>query len=240
MNEKEVVIDGVVYIPKEDERENTGRENTWDWNTGDWNTGNMNTGDWNTGNRNAGHWNTGNWNAGHWNTGNWNTGHWNTGDWNTGDRNTGNCNAGHWNTGNWNTGYLNTTEPDTVRIFNKECDISAHELEFPEYFYFDIAEWIPENAMTKEEKEENPTYKTTGGYLRTYEYQEAWKRSWNNTSDEDRRKTLLLPNWDNEIFKEISGIDVERELQVNAKEYSMDEVAKALGIDVKELKIKKE
>ena len=160
---------------------------------------------------------------------NCNTGNWNTGDWNT----------GNWNTGNWNTGFLNTTEPK-VRIFNKDCDIARDDLEFPNYFYFDITEWIPEEAMTEEEKKEHDTYKTTGGYLRSYEYQEAWRKSWENATDEDRRKTLLIPNWDNALFLEISGIDVEKELSVKTKEYSMDEIAKSLGVDVKDLKIKKE
>ena len=189
---KEIMIDGVVYVPKVENTEedrNTGDRNTGNWNTGNWNTGDRNTGNGNTGNRN--------------------TGYRNTGDWNTGDRNTGNRNTGNWNTGNCNTGFLNTTEPK-VRIFNKECDVKREDLEFPDYFYFDITEWIPEDAMTDEEKEEHDTYKATGGYLRSYDYQEAWRKSWENTTDEDRRKTLSLPNWDNELFKEISGIDVEK------------------------------
>ena len=169
-----------------------------------------------------------------------NTGNLNTGSWNTGDRNTGDWNTGDLNTGYLNTGYLNTKEPDTVRIFNKDTEVKRSDLTFPDYFYFDITEWIPEDDMTKEEKKEFPTYKTTGGYLRSYDYQEAWRKSWENATDEDRRRTLELPNWDNEIFREISGIDVEKELGIVGKEYSMDEVAKALGVNVKDLKIKKE
>ena len=51
-----------------------------------------------------------------------------------------------------------------------------------------------------------------GGYLRVYGYQEAWRKSWDQASDEDRREILELPHWNNEVFKEISGIDVEKEL----------------------------
>ena len=207
-------------------------------NTGDWNTGDSNTGDWNTGDSNTGDSNTGYSNTGYWNTGDRNTGGRNTGDLNTGDRNTGD-----WNTGDSNTGYLNTTEPSTIRIFNKECNISRDDLDnmFPDYFFFDLTEWIPANAMTDKEKEEFDTYKTTGGYLRSHEYQEAFRKSWDNTTQEDREKTLKLPNWDNDLFEEISGIDVEKELKASSvKEFSMDEVAKALGIDVKDLKIKKD
>ena len=225
MKKNTVVLDGVEYVRKDSIPEVTEDRNTGYSNTGDCNTGDRNTGNWNTGDRNTGYSNTGDCNTGDRNTGNWNTGNWNTGNWNTGDR---------------NTGFLNTTE-SKVRIFNKECDIARENLEFPDYFYFYITEWIPEEAMTEEEKEEYPTYKTTGGYLRSYEYQEAWRKSWENTTQEDKESTLNLPNWDNEIFKEISGIDVEMELNApKVKEFSMNEVAEALGVDVKELKIKKD
>ena len=193
---------------------------------------------------NTGNWNTGNWNTGNGNTGNRNTGNWNTGSKNTGDGNTGNWNRGGGNTGNWNTGdgnpgFLNTTEPK-VRLFNKDCDIARDDLDFPSYFHFDLTEWIPEDAMIDEEKKEHDTYKTTGGYLRSYGYREAWRKSWENADEDDRRETLTLPNWDNKLFLEISGIDVEKELEVKSKEYSMDEIANAMGIDVKNLKIKKD
>jgi hypothetical protein len=125
--------------------------------------------------------------------------------------NTGLGNSGDWNSGDRNSGYLNTTEPK-VRIFNKETDLSRNEINFPSYFWFDLTEWICKSDMTFKEKEENEQYEVTGGYLKVYEYKEAWRRSWDKATDEDRRKTLNLPNWDNEIFKEISGIDVEKEL----------------------------
>lgn len=267
--EDTIIIDGVEYvrkdsIPKATEGENAGVHNTGDWNTGhkntgdlnagDENTGHKNTGNWNTGNRNTGSWNAGNYNTGHKNTrdknagdenaGSYNTGYYNTGSGNAGNRNTGgwnagNHNVGNWNAGDWNTGCLNTTEPK-VRIFNKDCDTPREKLEFPNYFYFDITEWILENDMTEEEKKVYPSYKVTGGYLKEYEYKEAFRKSWDKADDEDRRKTLSLPNWDNELFKEISGIDVEKELGIKTKEYSVDEIAKALGVDVAELKIKRD
>ena len=66
--------------------------------------------------------------------------------------------------------------------------------------------------MTAIEKEQHPSHKTTGGFLRKYDYKEAWRNSWNKATAEDRKKTLALPNWNNEKFREISGIDVEKEL----------------------------
>lgn len=213
---------------------NTGYRNTGYGNTGDRNTGYLNTGNRNTGNLNTGNLNTGNGNTGDGNTGDGNTGYRNTGDGNTGYRNTGDGNTGDWNTGNWNTGdwnagFLNTTEPK-VRIFNKDCDIAREDLEFPDYFYFDTTEWIPENAMTDEEKKEHETYKTTGGYLRSYEYQEAWRKSWESAGDEDRRKTLKLPHWDNALFLEISGIDVEKELNIIGSDDRDDRTEEAMKL----------
>lgn len=102
-------------------------------------------------------------------------------------------------------------------MFNKDTGMSRDEINslIPQFFYFEPNEWIREEAMTKEEKQENPEYKTTGGYLKTINYKEAWRNSWNKAEDEDRRKCLALPNWNNELFLEISGIDVEKELGRN-------------------------
>ena len=69
--------------------------------------------------------------------------------------------------------------------------------------------------MTDKEKENNPDYETLGGYLRKMTYKEAWKYSWNNANKENRKLILKLPNFDNEIFKEITGIDVCKELEID-------------------------
>ena len=74
--------------------------------------------------------------------------------------------------------------------------------------------------MTDEEKENNPDYETLGGYLRKMTYKEAWKYSWDNANKENRKLVLKLPNFDNEIFKEITGIDVCKELEETASAFS--------------------
>src|SRR5690606_36431432 len=107
-------------------------------------------------------------------------------------------------------------EPTEYLFFNKTCSIPRDELVFPNFFYFELNDWIYKDDMTDKEKVENPTYETTGGYLKSKEYKEAWRESWDKATDEDRRKVFNLPNWDNEIFLEISGIDAEKEL--NTKE----------------------
>ena len=69
--------------------------------------------------------------------------------------------------------------------------------------------WIDEKYMTDSEKEENPTWKCSGGYLKinevTDEDRQAW---WDNLDDEEQEEIKSLPNFDKEIFKEITGIKV--------------------------------
>ena len=199
---------------------NIGTENTGKSNTGDRNTGDRNTGDWNTGHQNTGHQNTGHRNTGDRNTGDRNTGDWNTGDWNTGDRNTGHRNTGHrntgdWNTGDWNTGFFNTITPNAILVFNEECSRKEWDnTEKPNFIRFEgLTKFIWSDDMTDEEKIKHPEHECLGGYLRKMTYKEAFKYSWENADKEDRKLVLELPNFDNEIFKEISGIDVLKELK---------------------------
>ena len=162
------------------------------------NTGNLNTGDLNTGNRN---------------TGNRNTGSGNTGDLNTGGWNTGDLNTGSWNTCDFEIGFFNTVESEEVRVFNssiKKCEWVSYKK--PDFLYFDMTCWVDDSKMTEEEKRDNPKYKDIGGYLKEYGYKEAFKKSWDNADKEDRMKILDCPNFDNDIFLEISGIDVNKDL----------------------------
>ena len=205
------------------------KSNTGHWNTGDCNTGNSNTGNSNTGHRNTGYSNTGNSNAGYSNTGHWNTGDrntggcntgysntgdWNTGDCNTGDRNTGYSNTGERNTGNWNTcdkevGFFNTKQHEKVRVFNEWVYRDVWDnADKPSFLYFTLTEWVYEFDMTDQEKIDNNTFHTTGGYLKSYEYKEAFQKSYNEAPQEEKDMLLKLPNFDADVFKEISGIDV--------------------------------
>ena len=178
----------------EDKKNNTG-----DYNTGNRNTGNRNTGDYNTGNRNTGNRNTGDCNTGNRNTGNRNTGYCNTGDYNTGD----------YNTGNRNTGYCNTITPK-VTMFNKESDIDFDtDLYYKIFNVFDkyskpLCEWISANNMTDEEKENNKTWKTTQGYLKVNEE----KNNELKVEKEDEEFIRGLPNFDEQILLECTGIDL--------------------------------
>ena len=198
---------------------NTGKDNTGRGNAGNWNAGNRNTGNWNAGNRNTGNWNAGNRNAGNWNAGNWNAGNRNAGNWNAGNRNTGNENTGNWNTGDWNstdfsTGCFNTKE-EKIRLFNKRSKWTYRDwrCSLARDLMCDCPHtktvWINEKYMTDSEKEENSTWKRTGGYLKTIEVtdedRQAW---WDNLDDEEQEEIKSLPNFDKDIFKKITGIEV--------------------------------
>ena len=158
---------------------------------------NRNTGNRNTGNRNAGNRNAGDGNAGNRNAGNGNA---------------GNRNAGNWNAGDGNAGFFNTITP-TITMFNKPIDVNIEDIAFPDFLYFDLIKLVYKEEATDEEKEiYEKEIKTSGCFLKKLEYKEAFRVAWDKASPEEHKKLLKLPNWDNEIFKEISGIDAEAEI----------------------------
>ena len=99
------------------------------------------------------------------------------------------------------------------RIFNKETNLKREEIYFPNFLYFDLSVWVSHDTATEEEKEKHKKdIEVCGGFLKPLEYKEAFRLAWNKASKEEHKKLLELPNWDNEIFKEISGIDAEAEI----------------------------
>jgi len=66
--------------------------------------------------------------------------------------------------------------------------------------------WVPEGLMNDEEKKLYPKYETTEGYLKTIPIKEAWLNLWHNLSDKKKAVFTSLPNFDWEIFTEITGI----------------------------------
>ena len=224
--EGDIVTDGDKYgtnkltILREIPREELNEYNNY--NSGNRNSGNRNSGSCNSGNYNSGSWNSGSCNSGSCNSGNCNSGDRNSGDCNSGDRNSGNCNSGNWNSGdfnsgNWNSGFLNTDSP-LVRIFNKETNVSRKDIDFPNFLYFNLTVWISHDTATDEEKEAHKTeIETCGGFTKAISYKEAFRIAWNKASKEEHKKLLKLPNWNNEIFKEISGIDAETEIARECK-----------------------
>ncbi len=128
---------------------------------------------------------------------------------NTGVDNTGYRNTGDWNNVDKEAGFFNTIQSKTIRVFNEDCDYEVWDnSDKPQFLYFDLTEWISLSDMTDEEKKENETHIATGGYLKSFEYKEAFKKSFDNRGDDELDQLKALPNFDADVFFEISGIDV--------------------------------
>lgn len=200
---------------------NSGDRNIGSYNSGDDNKGGFNSGDCNIGYFNIGGCNIGGCNGGCFNLGDRNSGRFNLGDdnkgkGNNGDRNIGDHNTGSFNIGNGNNGCFNTNEP-TIRMFNKpSCwtlndwvGSRAYDLlrEMPE-----TSIWVETINMTDDEKRKNPSYSTTGGYLKIFDDKELIQLNsmwWKGLKDDEKSSIMSLPNFDKEIFMEITGIDVD-------------------------------
>jgi hypothetical protein len=170
---------------------NIGRGNIGVNNSGNYNSGNTNSGNYNTGARNSGVCNSGSRNSG-----NYNTGDRNSGDWNSGNRNSGTCNSGSWNSCRGDQNYLSTRSSGIIRVFNKPCEKYTWDTaEIPDFFYFSLTEWTEDDS------------RAGGGYLKTYDYKEAWSKAWANALEKDKRRLEKLPNFDWEVFTELTGIE---------------------------------
>ena len=192
-------------------KENTGKSNAGDYNTGDYNTGNYNTSNYNTGDYNTSNCNTGDCNVGYRNSGGYNTGDYNTGDCNAGNYNTGNCNTGNYNSCNFSTGFFNSVE-QPIYFFNKEVKLTRDEIVnlkgLDVASRLKLSEWVYTDDMTESEKQQHPEHETTGGYLKTYTYKQAWTNLWEKLNKDEKQAIKDLPNFDKEVFKEITGITV--------------------------------
>ncbi|MBE5035686.1 DUF7666 domain-containing protein [Gallibacter intestinalis] len=193
---------------------NSGNSNSGNWNSGisnsgDRNSGNSNSGDWNSGNRNSG-----NMNSGDCNSGDWNSGDWNSGDSNSGDRNSGNSNSGYGNKCDGSNGVFCTEEDMDIRIFNKPSGMSLRDFYRSKYYNalcsapFILTDWV---EYTDEEKAEDEDKALIGGYLKTYTMEEAWANWWEEMTQGNKEIIKSIPNFDAEIFKKITGIEVKQE-----------------------------
>ena len=203
-------------------KNSTGDRSTGNWSTGDRSTGSWSTGSWSTGNRSTGNWSTGTWSTGDMSTGYNSTGYNSTGDnstgnWSTGNLSTGNMSTGSWSISSWSTGHFSTEDYGGFGAFNKPCTPEEWNNAIKPNFLYSVSptRWIPECEMTDKEKENNPSFKTTGGYLKTVTMKESWAEAWANKGKDDEAQLRALPNFDAKVFEEISGIDVDVSLCSN-------------------------
>lgn len=136
---------------------------------------------------------------------------------NTGDGCTGRSNSGDWNSGDWNStdfsaGFFNSQEPK-IMMFNKPTELSRScILKYKGIRLlnqnYENQVWISSSDMTSEEKSKHPEHKTTGGYLKTLDFKTACKTMWDKLGKDDRQSVMDLPNFDSDVFEEITGIVV--------------------------------
>jgi len=125
-------------------------------------------------------------------------------------------NAGNWNAGDQNAGHFNTTTPDMILVFNKPCSVEEwNSAEKPDFLYFDTTQWVSESNMSDEERISNPKFYVMGGYLKNIDFKTAFRKSWDDADKKERALVKNLPNFDAEIFFEISGIDLRGEQNEN-------------------------
>ena len=138
----------------------------------------------------------------------------------SGNRNSGNCNSGDWNSGDWNVtsfsgGCFNTEQPK-IYMFNKPTDWTLEQ-------WFNCRarrllneiddcplEYVYLSDMTDEEKAAHPEAETPGGYLKERTTADNARKWWAGLDAADRNEILSLPNFNAEIFKKITGIDINR------------------------------
>jgi hypothetical protein len=66
-----------------------------------------------------------------------------------------------------------------------------------------ILQWVYEDSMSDQEKLDNPGFSTIGGYLKN-----TGRTDYSKLTDKDKELIKSLPNFDNEIFKQITGISL--------------------------------
>ena len=194
---------------------NSGNLNSGNLNSGNYNSGDYNSGNLNSGNLNSGNYNSGNRNSGDCNSGDCNSGNRNSGDWNSGDKNNGDCNSGDWNKTCFSNGCFNTELPK-IFLFNKPSDWTYQDWLGSDARYIlmncptNALTWVWDYNMTEEEKEQHPEYSVTGGFLKNIEVEGERQKWWDGLTKENKDIVMSLPNFDKDIFKEITGIDVDR------------------------------
>ena len=153
------------------------------------------------------------------NTGKGCTGRGNSGNRNSGDRNSGRYNSGDYNSGDCNSGDCNSgffcSSTPTATFFDKPTSLTfneAYDLEgiktIRNKYQNNI--WVSSDNMSDSEKEEHPDHEATGGYLKVLDYKEAWKEMWKSLSEKEKQSILDLPNFDKDIFFDITGIRIEK------------------------------
>jgi len=99
------------------------------------------------------------------------------------------------------------------RIFNKGVSEEVFNKVYssqPE-FKLPVSTWKDKKEMTKDEIENYPVCHEIGGYLKVLSYKDAWAEGWKTASKEFKEWVKELPNFDEELFKEITGLEIDND-----------------------------
>ena len=143
-----------------------------------------------------------NGNTGLFNSGDRNSGDRNSGDWNSGDRNSGDCNSGDWNSCNYSNGVFCNQEDKDIRIFNKPSGMSLEE--FWDSKYYRALQSEPLELTYWDDKNEE---------LKCRSYKDACAIWWSKLTEKNKKIIQEIPNFDPEIFFDITGIDVREDIK---------------------------
>ena len=150
----------------------------------------------NTGLFNSGYLNSGDRNSGKLNSGDLNSGYWNSGDLNSGNLNSGDLNSGYFNSCDGSNGVFCNQEDKDIRIFNIHSGMSLEQFIDSKYYHAIIS-----SAFMLTEEEEK-------GAVKTHTFKEACDKWWKNMSDENRAIVKSIPNFDADVFEDITGIRI--------------------------------
>ena len=147
--------------------------------------------------------NTGLFNSGDRNSGYRNSGDLNSGDLNSGDRNSGDLNSGVFNKTNGSNGVFCNVEPK-ICIFNIQTDWTLKEFYNSKYYYAIMSSDFP---LTEWKSDENPAENGVDGKLIVNTYEDACRRWWDGMTDDNKKIIKSMPNFNIDVFCDITGID---------------------------------
>ena len=142
-------------------------------------------------------------NTGLFNSGDRNSGNRNSGDMNSGNRNSGDMNSGVFNKTNNSNGVFCNVEPK-ICIFNIQTDWTLKE--FYQSKYWD-AICSSEFPLTEWEQDAEAAENGVDGKLKVNTYEEACRRWWDGMSKVNKKIIKEIPNFDIDVFCDITGID---------------------------------
>ena len=124
----------------------------------------------------------------------------NTGLFNTGDSNSGNWNSGDFNSCEGSNGVFCNESDKNIRIFNQPSGMSLED--FRRSRYYDALVSEPLELTWCDEASE---------MLKTRSYKEACTIWWEKLTEENKKIIQQIPNFDADIFFDITGINVKED-----------------------------